>query len=147
MSVNIRKGEQRDLESVFNLVQELAMYEKAPEEVTATLDDYYENYKDEIFDFIVAEVEQSIVGISLFYYSYSTWKGKMLFLEDFVVREELRGKGIGQLLFDATVDHAKDTECKLMKWEVLDWNEPAIQFYQKNNAVIEKNWWDGKLFF
>ncbi|GAA5220901.1 GNAT family N-acetyltransferase [Membranihabitans marinus] len=147
MSVLIRKGEASDLPSVFELVKELAAYEKAPEQVTATLADYQRDFDENIYDFIVAVQNDDIVGIALFYMTYSTWKGRMLFLEDFVVREELRGQGLGQLLFDATIEEAKRRECKLLKWEVLDWNEPAIQFYLKNNAVLEKNWWDGKIYF
>lgn len=143
----IRKGEANDLPGVFALVKELAEYEKAPEQVTATLDDYQRDFEEDIYDFIVAEKNGDIVGIALYYMTYSTWKGRMLFLEDFVVREELRGQGLGQLLFDATIAEAKHRECKLLKWEVLDWNEPAIQFYLKNNAVLEKNWWDGKIYF
>lgn len=147
MDVRVRKGKAADLSGVFALVKELAVYEKAPEQVTATLADYERDFQAGIYDFIVAEKGEDIVGIALFYLTYSTWKGRMLYLEDFVVREKLRGQGLGQLLFDATVAEAKRLNCKLMKWEVLDWNEPAIKFYKKNNAVLEKNWWDGKIYF
>jgi len=78
--------------------------------------------------------------------SYSTWKGKMLYLEDFVVKETFRQKGVGQLLFDAYLAVAKEKKAVMVKWQVLDWNEPALNFYERNNAIIEKNWWSGKIF-
>ena len=78
--------------------------------------------------------------------TYSTWKGRMFYLEDFVVLEAYRRLGLGQMLFDAFLQEAKDQQCRLVKWQVLDWNEPALRFYRKNNAVIEKEWWNGKIF-
>ncbi|MBY5957695.1 GNAT family N-acetyltransferase [Membranicola marinus] len=147
MDYHIRKGHTGDIEGVFSLVKELAEFEKAPDEVITTEAEYLALYKEGLFDFLVAESNEKIVGIALYYFTFSTWKGKMLFLEDFVVRQELRGIGIGKALFDGVIEQARKTDCALMKWEVLDWNENAIRFYEKYDATIEKNWWDGKLFF
>ena len=128
------------------MVKQLAVYEKEPEAVTATLEDYYNDYDDEIFHVLVAEKENLIVGITIYYMTYSTWKGKMLYLEDFVVDEKFRKQGIGQLLFDAFLEEAKSLGAKLVKWQVLDWNEPAIRFYEKNSATLDPQWINGKIF-
>ena len=147
MSVRIRKGVVKDIASVFSLVRELAVYEKAPNEVTTNLEEYIRLYRDGLFDFYVAEKDDVVVGIALYYFTFSTWKGKMLYLEDFVVRQSERGQGIGRALFDAIITEAKNTECALMKWEVLDWNESAIRFYEKYDSTFDKEWWNGKLYF
>ena len=89
----------------------------------------------------------NIVGITVFYMTFSTWRGKCLYLEDFYVQPSYRKYGIGQKLFDAYLDEAKKRGALQTKWQVLDWNEPALNFYKKNNAVIEKEWWNGKIFF
>jgi len=142
----IRKATLEDLPAIHKLVRELAIYEKAEEEFTATLSDYESDFKENIFEALVAEKEDRIVGMALYYMTYSTWKGKMLYLEDFVVNEALRRTGIGQQLFDAVLSEARTKGCRLLKWQVLDWNEPAISFYEKNKATIEKEWYNGKLF-
>lgn len=142
----IRKATLEDLPAIHELVRELAIYEKAEEEFTATLSDYESDFKENIFEALVAEKEDRIVGMALYYMTYSTWKGKMLYLEDFVVNEALRRTGIGQQLFDAVLNVARTKGCRLLKWQVLDWNEPAISFYEKNKATIEKEWYNGKLF-
>jgi len=85
--------------------------------------------------------------MALYYMTYSTWKGRMLYLEDFVVQEAFRKAGIGQQLFDGFLQEANNKGCKLVKWQVLDWNVPAIKFYEKNKAIIEKEWWNGKILF
>ena len=146
MKTSLRKATKSDLKSVLDLVKELALYEKAPEEVTVTLADYERDFDQHIFDIIVAEQENEIVGIAFYYMTYSTWKGKMLFLEDFVVKEELRGHGIGKLLFKAYLEEAQKLNVSLAKWQVLDWNEPAINFYKKYNSTIEDEWYNGKIF-
>ena len=92
-------------------------------------------------------MDGKIVGIIIYYMTYSTWKGKMLYLEDFVVNQQYRKLGIGQHLFDAFLKEAKDKGARLVKWQVLDWNEPALAFYKKNKAIIEKNWWNGCLLY
>lgn len=147
MSVIIRTATHNDLPFIHNLVRELAIYEKEENEFTATLSMYENDFKENVFQSIVADVNGEIVGMVLYYLTYSTWKGKMMYLEDFVVNEKFRGKGIGKLLYDAFIEEAKTKSCMLAKWQVLDWNEPAIQFYKHNNAILEKNWWNCKVFF
>jgi GNAT superfamily N-acetyltransferase len=95
----------------------------------------------------VAELNDEILGMALYYMTFSTWRGSMLYLEDFYVSENYRSAGIGQLLFDAYINEAKERGCKMVKWEVLDWNTEAIKFYERNGAVIEKQWWKGKIIF
>jgi GNAT superfamily N-acetyltransferase len=135
------------LQYVHDLVRELAVYEKAEHEFIATLEDYQNDFKEGIFEVLLAEIEGEVVGMCLYYMTYSTWKGKMLYLEDFVVKQTYRQAGVGQQLFDAFIQEARAKGCRLTKWQVLDWNEPAIKFYEKNNAVIEKEWWNGKIIF
>ena len=145
MKTTLRKATKADLNGVLELVKELALYEKAPQEVTVSLADYETDFDNKVFDIILAEKESNIVGIAFYYMAYSTWKGKMLYLEDFVVKEELRGQGIGKLLFKAFLEEAKTLGTSLAKWQVLDWNEPAINFYEKYNSTIEKEWYNGKI--
>lgn len=147
MNINIRKGRETDISDLFSLVKELAVYEKAPHEVVTTEHEYIQLFREDLFEFLVAEKEGKISGVALYFFTFSTWKGKVLFLEDFVVFPELRGQGIGSRLFEAVMQEAKSRDCAMMKWEVLDWNEDAIRFYEKYDVVLEKNWWDGKIFF
>ena len=145
--ITTRKANTSDIATVFSLVQELAIYEKAEHEVTTSIEVYIRDFENKVFDVIVAEMEGEVVGMTFFYMAYSTWKGKMLYLEDFVVRESHRRFGIGQLLYDAYIAEAKTLGANLVKWQVLDWNEPAVKFYAKNNATIEKEWWNVKVIF
>jgi GNAT superfamily N-acetyltransferase len=143
----IRKGEPKDVEGTFALIQELALYEKAPHEVTNSpeqmlIDGFGEN---PIFNFHVAESEGKIVGISVYYVRYSTWKGRCLYLEDIIVTEAQRGQGVGKLLFDATVQEAVNQNASLLVWQVLDWNEPAIRFYERLDASFDATWVNCKL--
>jgi GNAT superfamily N-acetyltransferase len=144
--VTIRQATLADIPVIFSLVEELALYEKAPEAVITSVAIYERDFNAGIFEAVVAEKEGEIVGMALYYMAYSTWKGRMLYLEDFVVRESARRFGVGQLLFDAYVAIAKEKGATIVKWQVLDWNEPAVKFYEKNNAIIEKEWWNGKIF-
>ncbi|MBX2877433.1 MAG: GNAT family N-acetyltransferase [Saprospiraceae bacterium] len=146
MNITIRKANLADLQAIHDLVRELAVYEKAEPEFVASLADYQSDFEAGIFDAHVAAVDGKVVGMALYYMTYSTWKGRMFYLEDFVVQEEYRGHGLGQKLFDAFLQEARDRKCRLVKWQVLDWNEPALRFYRRNNAVIEKEWWNGKIF-
>tara|TARA_B100000767_G_scaffold272237_1_gene299490 strand:- start:178 stop:654 length:477 start_codon:yes stop_codon:yes gene_type:complete len=147
MNVTIRKGVKDDLPEVLKLIKELAEYEKALDSVTITLE---ELEKDGFGDhpwywFLVAEDNNTIIGISFYFIRYSTWKGKFLYLEDFVINKANRQKGIGSLLFEATIQICKDENLNGMTWQVLDWNSPAIQFYKKYNAEISTEWLNGKL--
>lgn len=146
VTITVRKATENDLPAIHQLVRELAIYERAENAFTATLGDYESDFAQGIFQAVVAEVDGKTAGMALYYMSYSTWKGKMLFLEDFVVNEQYRRYGIGQKLFDAYLHEARILGCRVAKWQVLDWNEPAVAFYQKNNAIIEKEWWNGKIF-
>lgn len=147
MEINVRDAVAADLPAIHGLVRELAIYEKAEQEFIATLEDYEKDFADGVFQAKVAEVGGEVVGMALYFFHYSTWKGKMLYLEDFVVKESYRGNGIGQHLFDTFLKEAKAQGCRLVKWQVLDWNTPALNFYEKFDAVIEKEWWTGKIFF
>jgi GNAT superfamily N-acetyltransferase len=140
--VTIRKGERKDLPRTLELIKELAAYERAPHEVINTVKKMEEDGFgiNSIFGFFVAEVNARIQGISIYYWRYSTWKGKRLYLEDIVVTENERGKGIGKLLFDRTMRHALDENCSGMMWQVLDWNESAINFYKKYGSKLDNEW-------
>jgi len=140
--IDIRSGTKNDLPRVLELIKELAEYEKALNEVTNTIamleaDGFG---AQPIFGFFVAEEEDVIHGISLYYYRYSTWKGKRLYLEDIVVTQEQRGRGIGNLLFEATMKKVLEENCTGMMWQVLDWNQPSIEFYKRYNAWFDNEW-------
>ncbi len=136
-----------DMEAVHQLVNELAIYEKEPEAFVAPLSAYQEDFKNGIFEVQVAETNGKIIGMVFYYMAYSTWKGRMLYLEDFVVAQDWRGKGVGQMLFDRFLQTAHEKKCAMVKWQVLDWNEPAINFYEKNGATVEKGWYNVKIIF
>ncbi len=140
--VVIRKAAAADCTAMMALINELALYEKAPEEVTVSLEDFIEAGFGEqsIWTAYVGELNGEIVGMSLFYPRYSTWKGKKLYLEDIVVKESFRGHKIGKLLFDATYAYAKANKYQSLYWQVLEWNEPAINFYKKYNTVFDGEW-------
>jgi GNAT superfamily N-acetyltransferase len=133
MKTNIRRAVKDDCPRLLELVQELATYEKAPDEVTVTLDHFTESGfgKQPVWWAFVAEVDESIVGFALYYIRYSTWKGQALYLEDILITNEMRGKGIGKLLFDRLIEEAREKNFNRIIWQVLDWNEPAINFYKK----------------
>jgi len=146
MTITIRKAKQEDLETVHDLVRGLAIYEKAEASFTASLKEYQEDFEAGWFECQVAENEGVIVGMVIYYETFSTWKGRMLYLEDFYVKEAVRRFGVGQKLFDAFHQTAREKGCKMTKWQVIDWNTPAVKFYEKNNAIIEKEWWNVKIF-
>ena len=146
-TTTIRKGVKGDLPDVLRLIKELAEYEKALDCVKITL----EELEDDGFGdhpwywFLVAERDNKIIGMSFYFIRYSTWNGKYLYLEDFVINKEYRQQGIGSLLFEATIQICKDENLNGMTWQVLDWNSPAIKFYEKYNADISTEWLNGKL--
>lgn len=140
--IKIRKGAKEDLPKLLELIIELAVYENAEQEVANTVermerDGFGEN---PIYDFILAEDASGIIGASIYYYRYSTWKGKRLYLEDLIVTETKRGVGAGKLLFEETIQIGRKTDCTGMMWQVLDWNEPAINFYKKYKSNFEDDW-------
>jgi GNAT superfamily N-acetyltransferase len=147
MNITIRKGVKKDLPDALNLVKELAAYEKAPLEVAVTIgemetDGFGEN---PAFGFFVAETDNRIVGMALYYTKYSTWKGKCIFLEDIIITEQYRKYGIGKKLFGEVVKVAREMKARRMEWQVLEWNEPAIKFYEKLNSNFDKEWINCKL--
>jgi predicted N-acetyltransferase YhbS len=146
-SWTVRIGTKNDVPAVMQLVRELAEYERAPDEVTnseeAMIRDGFES--EPAFGLFVAEINQQVVGIALHYVRYSTWKGKMLYLEDIVVKEQLRGQGIGADLFEACLKLCVERNYAGMTWQVLDWNEPALNFYRKYSAALDSEWVNGKL--
>ncbi|WP_336731324.1 GNAT family N-acetyltransferase [Chryseobacterium sp. VD8] len=140
--VIIRKAVQEDCSPMLELIKELADYEKALHEVTLTLDQFIEDGfgKSPVWGAFVAEFNGEIVGISLYYDRYSTWKGRRLYLEDLVVTENLRGKQIGKKLFEATIEYGKSNQYSGMVFQVLNWNEPAINFYKKYSPKFDDEW-------
>lgn len=140
--ITLRKAESIDIPLIFSLVKELALFERAPEEVTATLEDYEINgFSDKpLFEAFLLFENDQLAGFSLWYFRFSTWKGKRLFLEDLFVKSEFRSKGYGKLLLDATIKEAKATDSKGLMWQVLDWNTPAIHFYKKYSARFDSEW-------
>jgi len=147
MDVIIRRGEKKDLPGMLALIHELAEFEQAPDAVTNTVADMERDGFGEkpVFRFHVAEYEGKVIGIAVYFVKYSTWKGKGLYLDDIVVTEKFRSKGIGKKLFDQFVKEAKNENAKQLHWQVLDWNKRAIKFYERVNARIEPEWWDCKL--
>ncbi|MBS1500682.1 MAG: GNAT family N-acetyltransferase [Bacteroidetes bacterium] len=144
---NLRVAQKEDCPRLMELVHELALFERAPEEVTVTLEEFEEAGfgSKPVWKAFVVEAEGTIVGFALYYVRYSTWKGPRLYLEDLIVTESWRGKGIGKLLFDRTVLEVKEMGFNGMTWQVLDWNEPAIKFYKKYEADISGGWLNGSL--
>lgn len=140
--VVIRKAVREDCAPMLELIRELAEYEKALHEVTITLDEFTEDGfgKSPVWGAFVAELNNEIVGISLYYDRFSTWKGRRLYLEDLVVTEKMRGKQIGKLLFDATLEYGKSNQYSGMVFQVLNWNEPAINFYKKYSPKFDNEW-------
>lgn len=149
MKASIRKGIKSDLPAVLDLIKELAEFERALNEVIISLEDLEQDGfgNHPYYWFIVAELDGEIIGLSFYFIRYSTWKGRFLFLEDLVVKESFRNKGIGALLFEETIRIAKELDVKGMTWQVLDWNKNAIRFYEKYNSDISAEWYNGKLTY
>ena len=142
MTIPIRPGTAADLPQVLILIQELATFEREPDAVETTLESMQQDGFGErpVFEFFVAEDDQKIVGLALYFYSYSTWKGKCIYLEDLIVTEAYRGRGLGRRLLDRVVMKAKEENAKRVVWQVLDWNTPAIAFYESLGAARLPEW-------
>lgn len=140
--MNIRKGEKIDMKLVLELIQELAIFEKEPDAVVVTVADLERDGfgVNPLFYTFVAEVDGEIVGVALYYYRYSTWKGRTIHLEDLIVREKMRGSGLGFALYSEIIAQGKKDSVRRIEWNVLDWNAPAIDFYKKSGAKILDDW-------
>ena len=149
--MNIRKGNPDDMQAVLDLIQELADFENEPDAVLVTVDDLLRDGfgTNPLFEVFVGEVEtdlngnqqtKEIVGMALYYYRFSTWKGKTIHLEDLVVKEKMRGTGLGYALYSEILKQGKKDNVRRVEWNVLDWNTPAIEFYEKSGAKILKDW-------
>ena len=161
IDIKIRKAVKEDCAKMMELIQELAVYEKAPEEVTVDFNHFIESGfgPNPVWQAFVAtsplpttqngdgDEKREVIGFALYYIRYSTWKGQRLYLEDLLVTDKLRGKGIGKLLFDQLIAECKEKKYSGLVWQVLDWNEPAINFYKKYNAAIDSGWLNCSLSF
>jgi len=147
MLIRIREAQKKDCSRLLELVLQLADYERAPQEVTVSLQEFEDAGfgTKPVWKAFVAEVEGTIEGFALYYIRYSTWKGSRLFLEDFYVTEHMRGKGIGKILFERIIVEAKEKGFNGMNWQVLDWNEPAINFYNKYDSAFDAGWLNASL--
>ena len=142
MEFSIRKAERKDCSRIMELVRELALFEKAPEQVTVTQQHFEESgFGDNpVWWGYVAEHEGNIVAAAIYYIRYSTWKGQRMYLEDIIVNEAYRGKGIGTMLFEKLIEEAKEKKFTGMMWQALDWNTPALDFYKKFGASFDEGW-------
>ena len=139
MNITIRKTEPKDYPAVLELIKELALFERAPEKVTNTVG--LMQTEDQYFQSIVAETNDGeIAGMAIYFFAYYTWVGKSLYLDDIVVKEKYRGNKIGTKLLDRVIEFGKENNCKRIRWQVLDWNADAIEFYKKYGAKLDGEW-------
>ena len=143
MEIIIEKAVKEDCEAIMQLVHELAVYEKAPDEISVTIEHFVESGfgAKPMWEAFVAKANGIVKGFALYYIRYSTWKGQRIYLEDLLVTEDMRGKGIGKLLFDELLEQCKSKKYSGLVWQVLDWNEPAINFYKKFEGVKFDSEW------
>lgn len=148
MEIKIRKAVKEDCPRLLELIEELAIYEKAPDDVTVTLEHFTESGFGEkpVWWAFVSEVNGIIQGFALYYIRYSTWKGQAMYLEDIIVTEKMRGNKIGTMLFDRLMEEAREKKFHRIIWQVLHWNEPAISFYKKYNVEFDKEWLNCRLY-
>jgi GNAT superfamily N-acetyltransferase len=148
MEINIRRAVKEDCPRLLELITELAVYEKAPDDVTVTMEHFVESGfgQHPVWWAFVAEVNGNVEGFALYYIRYSTWKGQTMYLEDIIVTESMRGKKLGKLLFDRLIEEAKEKKWTRIIWQVLDWNETAINFYKKYNASFDAEWVNCSLY-
>ena len=146
--IQIRKARIGDETDIYELIKELAVYENSPDSVTNTIPELKKHlFEEKICDALIAEDNNKVVGFTLFYISYSTWKGKCLYLEDFYVKKNYRKHGIGSLLFNGTIEIAKSIKAQRMDWQVLEWNDIAINFYKKQHTQLDSGWINGRISF
>jgi len=147
--IKIRRARKEDCIAMLALIKELAVYERAPDEVTVTIEHFAESGfgANPVWWAFVAEADREIIGFALYYVRYSTWKGQKMYLEDIIVTEEWRGKGAGKMLMDSLISEAKDKGFRGITWQVLEWNEPAIKFYERYKAKFDGEWVNASLDF
>ena len=147
MNLIIRKGKKEDVNQVFSLIIELADFEKSIHEVSITTDDLLKDgFRDNpYYRFIIAEKDSEIIGVAIYFYRYSTWKGRVLYLEDFIVKSQYRNTGVGTKIFDKLKLIGKEKNVKSIVWQVLNWNETAINFYKKHGAILSNQWLNGRI--
>jgi GNAT superfamily N-acetyltransferase len=144
----IREANKDDAPQMMHLIKELAIYERAPQEVINTSDQLATDgwgTGTPLFTAFVAEEQTRIIGMALFHNAYSTWKGRYIYLDDLIVEEAYRRKGVGKMLFDRLIKYCKEVKAQQLRWHVLDWNETALNFYRKYNASLDPEWITGKL--
>ncbi len=149
MNIQLRRAVKEDCPRLLELIRELADFEKAPDEVSVTLDHFEQSGfgARQVWWAFVAEVDSKVEGFAMYYIRYSTWKGQRMYLEDLLVTEKMRGNGLGKLLFDRLIEEAKEKQFSGLVWQVLDWNEQAIRFYKKYGASIDSGWLNCSLSF
>ena len=135
----IRLAKEKDFISILSLIKELAKFEKSSEKVTNTLEQIIKE-KDFFKSFVVEKDGKEIIGFALFYFVYYTWVGKSLYLDDLYVKEQYRGNKIGSKLLEKVINFGKDNNCKRIRWQVLNWNKPAIEFYKKIGVKLDNEW-------
>jgi ribosomal protein S18 acetylase RimI-like enzyme len=147
--IKVRRAQKDDCVAMLALIRELAVYERAPDEVTVDIEHFAESGfgANPVWWGFVAEADQKIIGFALYYVRYSTWKGQKMYLEDIIVTEEWRGKGAGKALMDALIKEAKDKNFAGITWQVLEWNEPAIKFYERYKSKFDGEWVNASLDF
>lgn len=147
MNVSVRWAKADDCDAMHDLVKELALFERAPHEVATNPFVFQQDGfgAEPAFKAFVAEVNTEVIGMCLFHAAFSTWKGKYIYLDDLIVREAFRNRGIGKMLFEKLIQHCKEINVNQLRWHVLDWNEPAITFYKRYHASLDSTWITGKL--
>ncbi len=143
MNKIVRRSTPADMPQVLELIKELAVFEKEPDAVIVTVEDLVKEGfgKEPLFTCFVAEVANEIVGMALIYYRFSTWKGRAIHLEDLIVKESWRGKGMGEALYKRVIEYAAEKKVKRIEWAVLNWNVGAIKFYERSGANVMKDWY------
>lgn len=142
MKIKIREATKGDMKEVRDLIVELAIFEKEPNAVEVTTEDLQISGfgPNPMFTCFVAEIDARIVGMALVYFRFSTWKGKVVHLEDMVVKENMRGQGVGEALYSEVIKYGYSQGVKRIQWDVLSWNEGAIRFYERSGAKVLRDW-------
>jgi len=144
-NITIDLANESDIPAIVELVKELALFEKEPQAVIISPEIYLDDWQKGFFHLFVARMNDEIIGMALYYNAYSSWRGRMLYLDDLIVTEKHRGIGAGALLLDRIMEEGIRLNARVVKWQVLDWNTAAIDFYEKRGATIERNWWNVKI--